>query len=520
MTTNSHTRGTKHAVKQARKVETEAVTQVQSLALMKNLVRTAISSIAYLRNLFPESSFKNQRITGMHVKMLKASTDESRLLIKWMELGVFDALEKRFLDCLIFEILTFPEPNNKEKARLLESYTFKMNYELGAEGLAITRTDADQQIGPTQQVSSRSDIRNATVRMIRTLVCLAQTLKGLPTERQLNVKLLYRDEVCPAEYEPKFFREADPEHDVFAFPSAKETFKVRVGRVKTPWHEMSLKVKTEASQFGDEQMQQGDLDSDDDLLSSETQDSERTLSQALPLREQVLSFRSGIPATKVVTATPPPSREASRSYTPPATPPTQSPEDENDLDMTQDTEYENDVFERAQPMLQRVIAAGLSPDSICQAVCSEFFVSRKFALDLVQRQRENRDTKTDSSEENEPPAVSCYEVMGSDSASMTIRLRKIATSIAQESESGPLVTQSEKLLNDRRGGKNLFGLHRAFTELQLDTRQHPATLAPREKRKVQLSENSDTDFELSQPKANRKRFRKTSIIADRIGHRV
>lgn len=39
---------------------------------MKNMLRAAISSTAYLRNLFPGDCFKDEVIGGLHVKLLVA----------------------------------------------------------------------------------------------------------------------------------------------------------------------------------------------------------------------------------------------------------------------------------------------------------------------------------------------------------------------------------------------------------------------------------------------------------------
>jgi hypothetical protein len=82
---------------------------------MRNLLRTAISSIVYLRNIFPENCFKDRTLTGINIKALVPCTDDAKLLISWLEkgihylpevhnnhdsnsvIGVFDALEKKYV---------------------------------------------------------------------------------------------------------------------------------------------------------------------------------------------------------------------------------------------------------------------------------------------------------------------------------------------------------------------------------------------------------------------------------------
>jgi hypothetical protein len=94
---------------------------------MKNLIRTALSSIAYLRDLFPEDCFSEKRLTGVKVKTLLPESLEARLLIQWMEVGVFDALKKGYLDTMIFGIQASPK-NEGDSPILLESYSFKVKY--------------------------------------------------------------------------------------------------------------------------------------------------------------------------------------------------------------------------------------------------------------------------------------------------------------------------------------------------------------------------------------------------------
>jgi hypothetical protein len=44
--------------------------------------------------------------------------------------------------------------------------------------------------------------------MIRTLVTLAGTLDAVPSERYLTMRLLYRDDYTPDDYEPEYFTAA------------------------------------------------------------------------------------------------------------------------------------------------------------------------------------------------------------------------------------------------------------------------------------------------------------------------
>jgi hypothetical protein len=55
-------------------------------------------------------------------------------------------------------------------------------------------------------VRSREHTQKSTVNLLRTLVTMGATLRALPDERLITIKLLYYDERTPTNYEPKFFK--------------------------------------------------------------------------------------------------------------------------------------------------------------------------------------------------------------------------------------------------------------------------------------------------------------------------
>jgi hypothetical protein len=52
---------------------------------------------------------------------------------------------------------------------------------------------------------SKERIKESTVRMVRTLVSLAQTLPSVPKERAFAMKLFYYDQITPSDYEPEWY---------------------------------------------------------------------------------------------------------------------------------------------------------------------------------------------------------------------------------------------------------------------------------------------------------------------------
>lgn len=89
--------------------------------------------------------------------------------------------------------------------------------------------------------TSKQEVKRATVTMIRTLITLAPTLKTIPENRYLSMRLLYRDEYVPDDYQPKHFK---PEEETTNLFFRQQPFKVKIGKVTTEHHEMSMHVKT------------------------------------------------------------------------------------------------------------------------------------------------------------------------------------------------------------------------------------------------------------------------------------
>jgi hypothetical protein len=106
----------------------QVANQVQSLNVLKNLVRASISEICFLRNLFPSDMFRpmnfgaNTTIRALcPVQVLpsgeKRVLDEAAQHLVQLEEAALDAIEKRYLRSLVLSIHSAGEPSE-----LLESY--------------------------------------------------------------------------------------------------------------------------------------------------------------------------------------------------------------------------------------------------------------------------------------------------------------------------------------------------------------------------------------------------------------
>ncbi|XP_078334511.1 uncharacterized protein LOC111129293 isoform X2 [Crassostrea virginica] len=214
----------------------ETITEQKSILFVKKLLAVAVSNIAYLRALFPEHAFGDRSIEDLHLKTLR---DDSACpgvckFIQYMK-GCFDALDKKYLRVLILGL--YRDPENPET--LIESYTFKFSY-ADETGVDIYRNN--------QKISSANnagEIKKATIRLLRTIVVLTQTMNAIPEDTMLTMKLLYYDDVTPSEYEPPGFKPST----CTDFQYEEEPVTINVGDVATPFHRIKMRVKTNEAMF-------------------------------------------------------------------------------------------------------------------------------------------------------------------------------------------------------------------------------------------------------------------------------
>ncbi|KAI3904130.1 hypothetical protein MKW98_021716 [Papaver atlanticum] len=235
-----------------RKLKEPEITEQESLLLTRKLLRIAISKISYVRGLFPENYFNDKSVSAleMKIKKLMPIDAESRRLIDWMEKGVYDALQKKYLKTLLFCIYDAIE------GHMIEEYAFSFSYSNSdsEEGMMnISHTGNNKQgIKPNQ-------MRSSACKMIRTLVQLMQTLDCMPEERTILMKLLYYEDVTPIDYEPPFFRGCS-EQEVNC-PWLKNPLKMEIGNVNSK-HSVALKVKSILDPCQDEN---NDMEDDEEI---------------------------------------------------------------------------------------------------------------------------------------------------------------------------------------------------------------------------------------------------------------
>ncbi|KAF2937853.1 hypothetical protein DAI22_03g079100 [Oryza sativa Japonica Group] len=196
----------------------------------------------------------------MKIKKLIPMDAASRRLINWMEKGVYDALQKKYLKTLLFCIC------EKEEGPMIEEYAFSFSYpNMSGDEVAInlSRTESKKNSAtfkPNAAEVTPDQMRSSACKMIRTLVSLMRTLDQIPEERTILMKLLYYDDVTPEDYEPPFFKCCANNEAINIWN--KNPLKMEVGNVNSKHLVLALKVKSVLDPCDD-----NNVNSEDDNMS-------------------------------------------------------------------------------------------------------------------------------------------------------------------------------------------------------------------------------------------------------------
>eukprot|EP00900_Chrysochromulina_parva_P005334 jgi/Chrpa1/14801/Chrysochromulina_OHIO_Genome00005832-RA len=190
-------------------------TEVQSLGVIRNLLRLNVSQILYARGCLPESDFETKDVEGMRVQSLGGRPEISKTaetLIAWIEKGIFSALYKRFLEKAV---LCFSE--DEAGKHVLEAWVLSIAWEVDEQGVekpTITfGPDKRRAAALTGVFEPHAKVTKARVRqmyslMLRQISLMLCTLPALPSNHFVFMRLLYRDGLTPADYEPSGFESA------------------------------------------------------------------------------------------------------------------------------------------------------------------------------------------------------------------------------------------------------------------------------------------------------------------------
>ncbi|KAM8839712.1 zebrafish testis-expressed 38 isoform 3-T3 [Synchiropus picturatus] len=200
-------------------------TEAESLVFVKRMVALAVSSITYLRGMFPEEAYRSRYLDDVCIKILREDcrTHGANKVVKWL-MGCFDAIEKHY-------VFTNPEKPD----HIIESYHFKFTYTTNGPNMEIfTNT------GKAKRVTIE-DTKIATVLLVRKLFLLIQSLSALPQNIYMNMRLYYYDDITPVNYHPPGFKEGVC--DKVWLEGTGVHFKV--GEASTAFHTLRVRVSAE-----------------------------------------------------------------------------------------------------------------------------------------------------------------------------------------------------------------------------------------------------------------------------------
>ncbi|PWN23194.1 hypothetical protein BCV69DRAFT_297142 [Microstroma glucosiphilum] len=233
------------------------LTQQESLQTVKDLIEISIGSFTYLRDIFPEDCYKNHICKSANPKsnvttkkLARGSFAAVDKLLDYLELGVYDALEKRYLSSLILAIhLDKEQPGN-----VVETYTFNFSYTKDDKGNTIPIMDITDGLDrlafstnePKVAAPTVAEIRVRVQSIIRSLISYVETFQRLPDQKFLYFKVHYNND-CPQEYEPPYFGPAQ-EHRLQFFTRnlAERPEKMRFGELETGHHKVRASIASVA----------------------------------------------------------------------------------------------------------------------------------------------------------------------------------------------------------------------------------------------------------------------------------
>ncbi|KAL7276000.1 hypothetical protein RUND412_001031 [Rhizina undulata] len=240
----------------------------QSLELVQTLLGASIGCLSFLRGLLPEECFVERRYggkssavtsyrsftsdieeedcvkksksdSGTRVKRLRRGySGEADQLLDWLETGIFDALQKKYLKAVQLGIYV----DKDHPDIIVEAYTFSFSYrdnEDGTSAISMKITNNDGH-GITM-----NDANKNLQQMMRRLIVITQNLPPLPDKRWLTIRLHYRDHT-PKDYDPPDFARLAANAPALRFCESenKEVEKMDCGGLNAGFHAVSLKISS------------------------------------------------------------------------------------------------------------------------------------------------------------------------------------------------------------------------------------------------------------------------------------
>lgn len=231
------------------KTETKTdITTEQSQKLVQTMLTMSFGCLAFLRGLFPDESFVDQRFVPEKVEknynkqtssqsnsikiktLVRGKFTEVDMLLDWLEKGVFQAIKLKYLKALSLGIFL----NEYDSTSLLENYTFSFDYD-AENSVKLSVNDESSTI-------SLLDSRKMAQQLMRRFIIITQSLEPLPQKKYLTVRLMFNDN-CPRDYQPHLFKDASFDKPAtIKIPTSSDSATFSVGSLDTKHHKLAMKV--------------------------------------------------------------------------------------------------------------------------------------------------------------------------------------------------------------------------------------------------------------------------------------
>ncbi|XP_072941443.1 uncharacterized protein [Epargyreus clarus] len=203
---------------------------ISSGQFMKQLTIVAMSTITYLKNVFPEDSYNVETFAGIKLKILKEKCcDEVAQFLSTTLKQAFDAFDHKYLYQLA---LCFYE-NQCKVENLFEYHIFEYSYHDDRVTMNVHLKNRDNTKNSTK--FTFENVRERTIYLIRTCVVVMQAYQNeLPSTYDISLRLYYNKET-PLDYQAPGFHHVEEAEDPLQSSLADS---IKLGWVETPFHKV------------------------------------------------------------------------------------------------------------------------------------------------------------------------------------------------------------------------------------------------------------------------------------------
>ncbi|KAH9629065.1 hypothetical protein HF086_011328 [Spodoptera exigua] len=183
-------------------------TYTSSVTFMKQLTVVAISTITYLKNVFPEESYKVESFGGIKLRVLKKKCrHELAQFVSTALTQAFEAFDKKYLHQLV---LCFYDGECKAE-NLVEYHIFEYLY--NPDGVTMNVHSKTRDSAKTSTRYSFDNVRERTVHLIRACVVIMQACQNeMPESYDVSLRLYYNED-APEGYQAPGFLTTGEEQD-------------------------------------------------------------------------------------------------------------------------------------------------------------------------------------------------------------------------------------------------------------------------------------------------------------------